>query len=86
MSGPPQSIYGVDPRTAIRLVTVVVVLVPLVALFHEPLLAYIGLLTATGTPSRRELTLALLAAFSAVPPLAIAVWIADLLAERYVEE
>ncbi|EMA52673.1 MULTISPECIES: hypothetical protein [Halococcus] len=86
MSRPPRSIYGVDPRTAIRLVTVVVVFVPFVALFHETLFAYVDLLTATGVPSSRELTLALLAAFSIVPPLAIAIRVADLLYERYIDE
>lgn len=86
MSQPSRSIYGVDPRTAIRLVTVVVVFAPFVALFHETLFAYVELLTATGPPSRRELTLALLAAFSVFPPLMIAVRVADLLYDRYVDQ
>ncbi|EMA47546.1 hypothetical protein [Halococcus saccharolyticus] len=86
MSRPPRSIYGVDPRTVIRLVTVVVVFVPLFALFHEVLSAYVDLLTATGVPSSRELTLALLAAFSIFPPLMIAIRIADLLYDRYIDE
>ncbi|WP_049899619.1 hypothetical protein [Halococcus agarilyticus] len=83
---PPRSVHDVHPRTATRLVAVVVVFAPFVALFHEALFAYVERLTASGTPSSREFTLALLAALSVFPPLVVATRVADLAYDRFVEE
>ncbi|WP_256684245.1 hypothetical protein [Halococcus qingdaonensis] len=72
---------GLRPRTATRLLVIVIVFLGLFVQFREPLATLAGLLL--DGVSGRELTLVLLALLSALVPLLIATAIADALYDRF---
>lgn len=73
--------FGLQPRTAIRVLVIGMVFLGLSVRFHEPLATLSGILLS-GTLTGRELTLALLAALSTLVPLLIATALADALYDR----
>ena len=83
MPARPNTVYGVHPRTATRALVVAVTFSLLLVVFHEPLFILARGLSAPDGLSGRRLTLLLLAALSAFPPLLVATALADALYDRY---
>jgi predicted RND superfamily exporter protein len=73
--------FGLQPRTATRLLVIGIVFLGLFVQFREPLATLAGLIL--DGISGRELTLVLLALLSALVPLLIATAIADALSDRF---
>lgn len=84
MDGPERTLYGVHPRTAIRVIVSTTTFLFVLGWFHEPLFTLLDGLSSSDGLSGRRLTLLLLAALSVFPPLLLATVLADALYDRWV--
>jgi hypothetical protein len=81
---PPETIYGVRKRTALRLVLAVCTVVLVAIWFRAPLADVWALLWPPEEVSERWFTLVMTVLLSFLVPVAIVVRLADLLYDRYV--